>query len=144
MDRALPLFLEVLGGASLTSAHSAGLPARDRVLGQVGCRRAAGEAGVLPVGANPGPSPHTMAPAPPVDSPRHPRAGVRRSRSRGVSASLSPHTRLLSVPFRLRRLRRTDGRSPPGTAVGEEEPMGTSTFAPGDVPSSSWGKALLL
>lgn len=31
----------------------------------------------------------------------------------------------------------------PETAVGEEEPMGTSTFAPGDVPSSSWGKALL-
>ena len=32
----------------------------------------------------------------------------------------------------------------PETAVGEEEPMGTSTFAPGHVPSSSWGKALLL
>lgn len=99
---------------------------------------------MLPVGANPGPSPHTVALAPPVDSPRHPRAGVRRIHSRGVSASLSPHTRLLSVPSRLRRLRRTDGRSRPGTAVGGEEPMGTSTFAPGDEPSSSWGKAPLL
>lgn len=80
MDRPLPLFLKVLGGVSLTSPHSAGsVPARDRVLGWVGCLRAeppeggprgrwAGPrpaaGGRMPVGANPGPSSHTVAPGP--------------------------------------------------------------------------------
>ena len=61
-------------------------------------RSAAG--GAAAVGANPGPLPH-CSPAPPLGSPRHPRAGAQWTHSRAVIASLSSHTRLLSVLSRL-------------------------------------------